>query len=218
MQNNDELVGDPFAEAKARLLPLIRRWASVMKEIGTLLKELQPTLGATNIRALMKWAADNTGLTMAMQEVWLRVAQGETGLETLALKSHVSSSILSHMSADTVELLASGQLFAIASPSEGKRVEKSVCDMTPAEVRAFVRAQGVLPADAESAPTPFRDVHPTEYMLSKDRRKIFELCPGGGSVRIVADVDTILALLRPEPEAGQAADHAEGPEEAADAA
>lgn len=203
MAKNENLVPDPFEAAKIKLLPMIERWSTVMKEIGELLKELQTTLGATNMRVLMKWAADHTGLTMAMQEVWLRVANGEEGLEVLALQSHISPSVLSHMSPATVEELASNKQFAIASPSECRRVNKSVCEMTPAEVRAFVRAQGVLPADGKTQPSPFRDVHPTEYAISNDRKRIYELCPGGGNVRIVADVGKILALLK-ESEPGAA--------------
>jgi hypothetical protein len=168
-----------MAEAREALVPFLRQASSALERIAQELAVWETRIGMGGIDALIRWCKGHYAIDQCTLRAWFRVVKGELPRELLT-DTLIQHSTLAHMDAEVAAKLADrNKKFLIASPTEGRLVNKSVFDMTPEECGRQVRPQvGVVPYDQDTAAAPFRRLRGTNIRASFEKNCVDIDLPG----------------------------------------
>lgn len=143
MPKNEALVvSDELSQAKEEFMPIASRWRSLRQATGEFLVRKIDTMSITSYRLLRKWIAQHHRISVAQQDVCIRVAKGEIEPEIADL---ISASVARRIPTDRMP--RTDEIYEIYSFSEQAPVRKFLKDFSEEDLRHNITKHGVVTLD-----------------------------------------------------------------------
>ncbi len=176
-----------FEEAKSQFDSIGQKWQELRAKTGEFLMEYESVLSTPAFKMLKIWIKDNYRISLAEQEVCVRVAKGEVE-ESVA--SILRPSALAKMPTSRIPKI--DQKLNIYSPDTGTPVYKTVKEMTGSERKSCVTQHGVMTIDTASKKEdsrPFRCASATKWEVEDGCLFVFV---GAEKLRVKVKITTDL--------------------------